>query len=53
MAVQSAVDAAAPGPAPRSLWADAGARIMRNRAALAGFAVLVLIVVACLVGPSL
>ena len=35
----------------RSLWADARARLFRNRAAVAGMAVLVLVALACLVGP--
>ena len=40
-------------PAGRSLWADAGARLRRNRAAMAAFLVLAAIMLACLVGPSL
>jgi oligopeptide transport system permease protein len=37
----------------RSLWADARARLVRNRAALTSLVVLALIALACLVGPSL
>jgi oligopeptide transport system permease protein len=37
----------------RSLWADAGARLVRNRAALTGMILLGLIAVACLFGPAL
>jgi oligopeptide transport system permease protein len=53
MAVQSAIGAPAPGSAPHSLWLDAGARILRNRAAVAGFVVLALILLSCLIGPHL
>ncbi|HEY8565629.1 MAG TPA: ABC transporter permease subunit [Beijerinckiaceae bacterium] len=37
----------------RSLWADARARLLRNRAALASLVVLALMTLACLVGPFL
>ena len=37
--------------AGRSLWADARTRLTRNRAAVAGIAVLALIALACLFGP--
>ena len=37
----------------RSLWADARARLFRNRAAVAGMAALVLVALACLLGPWL
>ena len=37
--------------AGRSLWADARARLLRNRAAVAGMAVLALVALACLFGP--
>ncbi len=39
--------------AGRSPWADARIRFMRNKAALASLAMLLLIVLACLAGPSL
>jgi oligopeptide transport system permease protein len=35
----------------RSLWADARARLLRNRAAVAGMAVLALVALVCLFGP--
>jgi oligopeptide transport system permease protein len=35
----------------RSLWADARARLFRNRAAVAGMAVLALVALACVFGP--
>jgi oligopeptide transport system permease protein len=35
----------------RSLWADARARLLANRAAVAGMAVLALVALACLFGP--
>jgi len=41
---------AAPG---RSPWADARDRFMRNKAAVASLAILALIALACIVGPSL
>src|SRR3954470_18703548 len=37
--------------AGRSLWADARSRLVRNRAAVGGMAVLALIALACLLGP--
>jgi oligopeptide transport system permease protein len=37
--------------AGRSLWTDARARLLRNRAAVAGMIVLVLVALACLLGP--
>lgn len=37
----------------RSLWADARTRLQRNTAAVAGFFVLAVITLACLIGPSL
>jgi oligopeptide transport system permease protein len=42
----------APQPG-RSPWADARTRFMRNRAAVASLVILVLIVLLCVVGPSL
>jgi oligopeptide transport system permease protein len=53
MAAQSAAGREAVDPSSRSLWADAGARILRNRAAVAGGVILVLILLCCLVGPHL
>lgn len=47
-AAAAADDAAIPG---RSPWADARTRFMRNKAALASLAVLVLIALACIAGP--
>jgi oligopeptide transport system permease protein len=51
----SAVTAAAAPPAPRgrSLWDDARRRLLRNRGAVAGMAVLGLLVLAAAVGPAL
>jgi oligopeptide transport system permease protein len=47
-------DAAAPAPViGRSLWADAWARLKGNRAAVFSALYLALMVVACVVGPSL
>ncbi|WP_207485788.1 ABC transporter permease subunit [Arenibaculum pallidiluteum] len=49
----------APLPAPprpvrgRSLWADAWRRLLRNRAAVAGATILVLMALACVAGPML
>ena len=40
-------------PVSRSPWADARIRFMRNKAALASLAMLLLIILACLAGPSL
>src|SRR5688572_4785581 len=41
------------GPvAGRSLWADARARLMRNRAAVAGLAWLALMALLCTIGPE-
>jgi oligopeptide transport system permease protein len=37
----------------RSLWADARARLMRNRAAVASLVILAVMAVACLIGPHL
>jgi oligopeptide transport system permease protein len=37
----------------RSLWGDAGRRLLRNKAAVAAVAVLLLVVLACFVGPLL
>ncbi len=37
----------------RSLWADARARLMQNRAAVASLVVLAVVAFACLVGPAL
>jgi oligopeptide transport system permease protein len=54
---QGIVDSLASTPMPvaagRSPWADARIRFMRNKAALASLAVLLLIILACLAGPSL
>src|SRR3954447_21494790 len=45
-------DAALPAPvAGRSLWADAWGRLRRNKAAVAGAVYLVLMALACIVGP--
>jgi oligopeptide transport system permease protein len=54
MTAESSIDAAISVPAGRrSLWADAAERILRNRAAVAAFAVLGLIVMSCMAGPHL
>ena len=37
----------------RSLWGDAGRRLLRNKAAVAAVAILLLVVLACFVGPLL
>jgi oligopeptide transport system permease protein len=37
----------------RSLWGDAGRRLLRNKAAVAAVAVLLMVVLACFVGPLL
>jgi oligopeptide transport system permease protein len=50
---RAVADTLARAPVSRSPWADARIRFMRNKAALASLAVLVLIVVACLAGPLL
>ena len=42
---------AKPVVAGRSLWADAWGRLKRNKAAVAGAAYLVLMTIACTVGP--
>ena len=44
---------AADAPAGRGPWTDARIRFMRNRAAVAGLAVLLLITLACVFGPPL
>jgi oligopeptide transport system permease protein len=41
----------APGTQPRSLWADAGTRFWRNKAAVASLFILVLITLACIFVP--
>ena len=54
MAAPGSIDAGRDASAGRrSLWADAHARVIRNRAAVAGFVVLGLIALACLAGPHL
>jgi oligopeptide transport system permease protein len=49
-ALEGAIETAVPG---RSPWADARTRFMRNRAAVFSLCLLVLIVLACIVGPWL
>ncbi|HEX8165656.1 MAG TPA: ABC transporter permease subunit [Beijerinckiaceae bacterium] len=48
---EAATLAAAEPVTGRSLWADARARLLGNRAAIAGMIVLALVALACLVGP--
>ena len=53
LAAQDTVVAEGAASAGRSLWADAGARVRQNRAAMAALLVLAAIMLACLAGPSL
>ena len=53
MIVAKTVTAEPHAGSQRSFWAEAGARIMRNRAAVAGFFVFAVILLSCLIGPHL